>query len=650
MRTIKYYSKKTIKYLFGAVILAVLILIPAMTLVQQADDESGLDIIDNLNVLPSLSPTIKYENGQNYDEHGYGADVVLTYDEAKYNGYNPTDYLIVVTKSPIESGYLVDENDPMYWAPNYTTLDEVSSSVAYSKLMKNNVSVDAPPGATESEIEELQQEKIKNHILNNTNQFINDGSSLFTMYESNFTWTLESVARFEKESDSGSILTQEVESGPVSITVTKDEGFRISDEEVIVTPDITFDSSLQQISTETNSLGGTNQVISRFIFDGDPTGEIGEYSKNGLSTFTMFTNTLAPRFRISADELMYLDIFEKVPTIDLTLYLSDNDDASNTTDDIKVIELSQEMTDWQLKNKVMILEPTYIGGLDGVYDETNTLVKPIIKFKASLSYEYKTEEDILKIHPNAVLPSYPVSPSATHEMGTDDNMMCVQKDDLNVFQGQAEFDRSEPPRVVAYQNWDLNGKFNVVFATKDPYIFESSQFDASKFTSFMVFSIVDDETGQVIEMEVSFSDIKKTVIDGETVYYAQKYPANSISENRTYYYSSLTELYEKNTYTSNAKYSANSFKPGETFSGTLSRRHYFYDSFSFVEDDEISVHDDFEGVTIVTSQNFHEAANHEAPNYFKILISLAIIFSILVILPIVLYLLLVSKRKLTERE
>ncbi len=658
MRRIKYYGKKLIKYIFGILILFILVLIPAKTIVRNSNEDDGLSVIDKMNLDPKLTPEVIQTNYANYEGKGWGADLTINFDEEDFHDYTPTDYIFVVTKSTVPGGYLVSEDDPLYWAPQFSTIEEVENSIAYSKLQNTSVTVDE--SLTGSEKEEAEQEAIKNHLLNNENQYdINNGEPLLRMYESDFTWTVEAAVVFEMVSE-GTTYQQTTEMTPLSISVKEESVrniFNAKEAQVIETPDITFDNTKQSITKE--GAVKKHDVINRFVYDGDPTKDLSNNpsvnSKN-YSTMSMYTDLYAPRINISCDGLMYLDIFNVLPTIHLDMWLSEDSETTISEGDIQIFNDDQELTEFGLENKVVIFDAVKLSDFDSVYDDTNTLVKDNIKFRATLNYEYKTQDEILAMdnHKDATFTSFPTEVSQSHEINDyeADEYLLVQSDDLLIFQKMAEFDRSDFIDFVVYPNWDDAGRFNVIFATKDQYIFDSPDYYASKMSLWFDYEFINQRTGQIYSDQVFMTNFTSTDDYGERIYYTRQYVTSAFYESENYYVSSGTMAVERYDYNSTKERSARAYdNTRQTLAVEGEVRESSYSNLTFSTRDDLSENYDEnnDGFVFVTSEQFTESSVHELPNYKHISIWLIAIVVIMILLPLLIWFIFYSKRKLSRK-
>ncbi len=680
MRKLKFYSKKVIKYIFAFVVVIVLITLPALTFVKKQGEDSGLEVIDQQDYTPKLVTEITtVDSGVN--EYGeYWEDLAIGFDEKEFKGYTPVDYVFVLTKGSTANGWTVSEDDPLYWAPAYSSMEEVEESLAYKKLSSNTVTVDAPPLATEDQIEEMQQQKIKEHILNNENHYeINNGGTFTRMYEKYGTRNVEVAVKFEKESPYDEPYTKYAEITNISLKVTNPNSSKANDGMLIDTPDITFATGKgepQKITSE-GPIGNKYDVITQFIYWGDPNGELSSYSGStgdhgpsgprAFSTVSLMTNLYAPRFRIvyegtsdsGSDEILNkLDIFNVLPTISFTMYLSDNNNPTiDVINDIKIYDNEQIVLNefgMNIDNSVMIADSIKLSDIPGVYDDTNTLAKKHIKFYATLDYEYKSKAEILEIYPNAIFNStFPDDGKVgTDSIGSVDEPMQVQEDDLKIFQDIAMFDKTDFPEFVIYPNWDDAGRFNVVFATKDQYIFDSPEYSAEKMSEMkLTLPLVNDRTGQYIEPQVFLPRFDYIDYYGEKIYYAVQYPVATLFESETYYFSSTLAMTHKYGYTNKREMSANSFdNTKKDFSRDPGTRAIYYDEFTFTTFEELEYDENVDGLTIITSEQFHEANIHVAPDLKEIWLVVLVIFIIVVLLPFIIFIILAIRNRRIEHR
>ncbi len=676
MRKLKYYSKKTIKYVFAIFVVFVIVSLPLLSYARKQSEDSGIDIIDQVDVAPTLVPKITQKNYGNTDGEGEGADLVLTFDEAKWNGWEPIDYVFTLTRNPMPSGWVVDEQDildygPTYWAPKFNSIEEVEESLAYELIGEQY-----RPIATFA-TEEEKQEYVKQQILVNNNQYgvfaneyadTENPTPLLRMHLNDFTWTLEYAVKFRMDRGEGEYsdytVSTDHEGLPVlDLKIIKEESELFSnkenDAEVIFTPEITFEANgNDEITTGQQAITKEGvkryNVISSFIYNGNPLIELSNgkgYGINGsASTFSIYTNQLAPRLQITSEKLYYLDIFKTLPTVTLNMWLSDDNKKTVSSGDIQIFENEKQQLNnqYQLENSVVIMDPAKIPS--DAYDENNDLVKTNIKFYAEIDYEYKTEAEILALHPGADLPNLPTSLVGHDSIGALDNLMQVQKDDLKIFQDMARFDKSDFPEFVVYPNWNDAGKFNVVFATKDQYIFDSEYYYSYQMNVQFEHNLFNDRTGQLTEDGIWLPKFSSTDEYGERIYYGQVFPNATVFESESYYYANTTMIENKYTYTANLDNSAIWYDPSKK-DGTLAHKERFvyYDQFMFSSFEELEYDKDVDGITIITSQWFHESSNHIPPEYKEILTTIIVLIIILIILPFVIFIILFIRNRVTDK-
>lgn len=644
MRYINYYGKKFIKYLFGIAVILLLIAVPTFTLIKNSDDDSKLDVIEQISLVPEIKPSLT-KGTEVFDETmGNGIEYYIDFDEESYNGYQVVDYLFVLnTNSSTPSGYLVDQYNPMYWAPSFADETQVRDSIAFNLLLKSNID--------STSIEDKEQ-KVVNHLLSNENHYVKD-QVLTVIYESYFISTLEVVAVFEKEVN-GQIVSQTVEMNPIQMTYSASEKSN-RDQVVVNTPDVTFGTT-QQAITQEGPVGNKHSVINKFIYDGDPTGNLSGPGSTGHSAFSIMENRLTPRFEISSPNLLYIDeIFAKSPELSLTMYLSDDSENTLSTGDILIYDDVTSVLDLeQLSEGTMITPSLYkLSSIEGVYDETNTLTKNNIKFQASISYQYKTEEEIKEAFPgkDVVINDYSLHGDEliTNNIQTGDEWMLVAEDDLKIFQDMAKFDRTDFPEMVIYPNFDDTGRYNVIFATKDQYIFNSPEYFQSDMYMLWEQVLVNERTGQAYSSKYNVSGFEKYEYEGTTWFGTRQYAMNSMFESETYYLSNSSHMWEKFTYTANDEMSAVSYKPDSLTSYyTNERRYVRYGDLKFTTLDSFNYNENVDGLTFVTSDNFKMISSHTPPDYKEIMKYLILIILILVIIPLIVLIVMVVKRKISE--
>lgn len=664
MRKVKYYTKHSIRIIFAILVIIVIVCIPILAYEEMSEEDSGLGVVDQVDFLPILDTTVTLSN-EGYDSvDGYGADVSIAFDESDFKGYVPVDYLFVAYNQTFSNSWMVNQNDPLYWAPNYSTLDEVQDSIAYEKLMNNNIEIDESPyGGDEVAIENAKQDAIKNHILNNNRQYgINVEEPLGRIHVDDFVYTIDIAVKFEKYIEGEEEPRTATALSENKIRVQIKEPTRHTNEAIhFKTPNVTFnnDTDGQNITKE----GGVKKhdVINKFIYSKDPNGDLsagwGYSSTYGLSTISSMTNLYAPRFWVTVEDIETLDIFDVVPTVSLTMWLSDNDKVSEydaTANDVLIYNDSKAtMTDWTFSNKMIVMDAIKLSDFPGVYDDTNTLSKPYIKFYAKLNYTIKEESEILAQYPEATFDvDFPFGESLEYTIGEDVKPMLVASDDLKIFQDMALFDKSDIPEFMVYPNYDDAGRLFFLFVTKDQYIFESPFYDAAKVNMYIKIDYINDRTGQLTQPQIFLPRFEYTDEFGDRLYYGIQYPNTALFETETYYYASSSSFTWKFTYTADSSASAIAYdNTQKTLDPEEDRLSFGYDYFIFLGEDEIDQYDEnIDGLTFVTSDNFHEANTHVAPNIKKLWMIVIIILIITVIIPLIIFIILLMKNRIIEHK
>ncbi len=660
MRKIKFYTKKTIKYIFALLIIALLVVSPVLLLKNNSNNDNGLDVIDKYTKEPELIAKTEQVNTEHVDGKGYKADFNVVFDEEKFNGYEVTDYLIILNKNNSDD-WVIDQNDPLYWTKDWSTIDEVESSVAYQQLQNSTITIDDDTLTTEEEIEAAKQELIKNHILNNENHFSNDASEPLVkdMYVADYYWTLNAWAKFETTDESNTqTITKQVKSDPIKLLVQEPTANTKNSKEKFVdisAPVIDFDRTL----ITQKGIGSNKQnVIERFIYTGDPNGNLSNGS--GYSTVSNFTNLYSPRFRLDYDALAYLEIFNQMPTISLEMYASEDTSVNVSSDDILLFDTDAVLDSvWGLQNKTVVFNPIKLSSIPGMYTMDNTLTKEHLKLKAELNYSYKTEEEIVSIfQDDGVTINFDEETKGNlgKEFNYDinnstnpDNYVAVESADEHIFDAMARFDKSDMPDFAIYPNWDDAGRFNIIFATTDQYIFNSPKYGTSNMEMNFYLTLINERTGVRTELNVVVSDFD--YIDTEEygrVFYTEKFPSNAISSEDDFYVASDTKLIEQAYYESGD--TAHSYDQLMMSSAVerYDRENLYSDiTFTNLEDFEYDGSDD--GITFVLSDNIHEITAYESPSYLSFAIKTATFLIFFVILPLLIYIILVLYRKSKER-
>lgn len=679
MRKLKYYSKKLIKLLFLLITLSILIISPYFLFRNDVNNTDGLGEIESVNAEPQLVGEVMQVNTR-VDEGGVKADFELNFDETSWNGYTPYDYFIVLTKSN-EDSWAIDYDEPLYLAPKFETIDEVINSQAYYYLKDEKVPLGSFVSDDETEIENERHRIISEHILNNENHFINNSEvPYFTMYQGDYTWTISSFARFKKVEEDGSVKTKSVTSKPIKATVDTsllESKSNYKDTIYINAPLIELnDSYIKEVGKTT---GAKHNELNKFIYSSSPS------DNNGWLTVSNFTNLYAPRFNLSYENLLYIDeIFKVPPTIDLQMYLSDDTELTPTIgEDVLIYDttyspdkepilegivdneinstISGTLEDgWSIENKKIIFNPVRLSHFENVYDDTNTLQKSNIKLNASLHYEYKTIEEI-----NAYFEGHDVqySDDATKNLGKTSEQLATENDltlslvnekntdnwttvsDDDIFAEVAQFDKSDMPDFVVYPNWDENGKFNVIFATTEQYIFNSVEYSTDDMEMYLNLNLINERTGVKTESEINIREFTyEDTSEYGRVFYSIQYPVTPLSEVENYYISNDTWMHEEAMYNSmNSHFSYDQFKKNGAQEDYW--RRYYYDQMKVVNDDDFIYNAKHEGPTLVLPDNIRVLTLSSSPDLLKIGLWLIFLLFIFVIIPLILYFILVLRRK-----
>ncbi len=639
MRRIKFYSKKIIKYLFGIFVILILILLPVGTLLKKNSDDSGLSIIEGMRPSPSVKYDISYENGSS-DEIGYHEDIIFNLDEDSFNDYTITDYVISISRNSVSSDYIYDKEDPLVWTPDFTTEDEAKNSLAFDKMRLNTYEdISKDDYDNDYDYQLANQQRLVEELVANPSQYIiNGGETLITMYETDYKYTLDCAFEFTLYDENDvSTSTMIIDGAPLTLEVIEDKR-DIQNKEVtsIIAPEITFDDTLQKVTISGIATSKHNEIS-------------GLFNTSQASYLNLLENTYQPMFAFQATNLnsAQLDIFEQVPTISVDMWLSEDSKTSISEGDIQIINTSVEMTKWAVENKWLKFEPTYLGGFDGMYDDTNTLVKTNAKIRAEINYQYKTAEEINELYPGATITTGVdgvefTSEPQTASINLDDKYTLADADGLEIFNQMAQFDRSDTPEFVIYPNWDDSGRFNIIFATEDQYIFASDDYDNTKALMKFNFNCINQRTGEKAKIELFVSNFRSTSeYSDEEVYYTTVYPMSTFLESEEYYLSSESAFEEYIYYTPNHDDSMRTYDSGlESLRiHDESPRSTDYSNFIFTDINNLeSAYDkDKDGIYFVTSNNFHEISSHSHPDYKEIAKYLVLFILLFVLIPLTIY-------------
>ncbi len=643
MRYILFYTKKTIKYLFALLTILCIVIMPFFLMNNSVNGtDGGSDFIDSLREEPSIVPIVSSSPNEEF-----GDDFYLTFDEEAFNGFEPTDYLLILNQSDT-SNPVVDQTNPLYWTPNYEDITEVESSISYSVLKDNPI--DGFDDTAEGEA--AKQEAIKNHILTHDNEFTNDGSEPFATVPDMQVWTVNAWVRFEEtiETPDGTMQTQTREVNTLEAPIKLNNNSSSSDSKTakeainVTAPSIDFANV-----SSTGSLAKTRNEFSKFI-----QGET-------LLTVGNLTNQFAPRvyFNVGSQGITYYEAFKVPPTVDLKVYISDDTESfAYNPDDILVFEGTQSMdSEYERLKNVLVFDPQLISDWEGAYNESNELSrKETIKIDATLSYEYKTEEEILAEYPELEI-TFNLGEGQTNHFGetfnkslTNDKDNLATTADQDVFFDVAEFNKSSMPNLIVYPNWDENGKFNLLVGTQDKYIFESDYYGPDDMEMYLFFNVINERTGVETDEMIKLREFEYTddyYDEYGRVFYSRIYTTSILSEDESYYFANTTHVDEYGMYSGMNTQWTYSTDESNLDGEYGSARQLQYSDINFVYPEDLTYDVEEENtMTIILSDNFHEITSHKDPSYFTFSVVTFAFLAIFVLLPLIIWLFIILGKRI----